>query len=604
MKGIFKKSFLLVIARGVRKGDFAWTFVTPPGLLLNTWSMEGSSDTIDGGCFIPPDSRNSKQHSSIEQKRIALCVAAHICPFWDAIMRAYFKENPLNKVALAKRFRRGDDAFNNAGAKGGRKNKKQRLSKNAAVKGVSKGSGDDRTPPHSDEDAKAPEVDGELPVAACCLSELSNATTLLPIKGLLLLDDSPLLPSSSAVSVVMVSAAKLEAVHEGDRKLAVVLPHHLIKRAYHLLGTTGEAITVLALDGPPSPTALSPLSSHGAEAAASTVVRITVGNHPPVECSTVALAYMSSVVALNKQLQLCASFYEWVQALRSSTSRFPMDLEFFVDCGLTVVAAADDGWSSCADSRVGDPAKRFFLLGAGSRGDAAGSDLYGVSTVAFSDIVLGGQRAYMTSALLDAALVEMWMHVALRVMPGYVLLTSQSAAFMTCNNKRVPEDVALQKIKEVYEVMPRARYQRFVMLLNLSEHHWISAEVQPARTITIFDSSDGAFKEEEDFAVRRVELFAHELDRLRRLGDPTAPPVDKWAVNFINAPVQEDGYNCGPLTLAHIWCAANGLELGRIPAVAGDHLRLGFLFTLLHCGKRYDEARRPALASGRDKRGQ
>lgn len=80
VKGIFKKAFSLIIARGMRKSDFAWTFVTPPGLLLNTWSMERSPATIDGGCFIPPDSRNAKQHSSIEQKRIALCDAAHICP--------------------------------------------------------------------------------------------------------------------------------------------------------------------------------------------------------------------------------------------------------------------------------------------------------------------------------------------------------------------------------------------------------------------------------------------------------------------------------------------------------------------------------------------
>lgn len=152
-----------------------------------------------------------------------------------------------------------------------------------------------------------------------------------------------------------------------------------------------------------------------------------------------------------------------------------------------MAAVADAVWSSCIDSRVGDSAWRFFLLGAGSRGYAAGSHLYGGNTVAYSDIVVGVQRAYMTNGLLDAALIEMRMHTALRDMPGHVLLTSQSAAFTSCNGTRVPEDAAIVKTTEVYDLMPRARYERFVMLLNLSEHDWISAEVLPKGTITIID---------------------------------------------------------------------------------------------------------------------
>jgi len=239
-------------------------------------------------------------------------------------------------------------------------------------------------------------------------------------------------------------------------------------------------------------------------------------------------------------------------------------------------------------------------MGAGSEGDKLGSRLYGGCTVPYSDVVLGGQREYMTNGVLDAALVEMRLHSVQRLTPAYVLRTGQSASFTTCNKKQVDEVVPREKVKEIYDVMPHARYHRFVMLLNLVGQHWISAEVMPNGNINIFDSSDGCFKKEKDFAVSRVELFAREVDRLRRLGDPSAPVVDKWKVSFVNKPYQRDSYNCGPFALAHLWCALTGEELGKIPGLIGDHMRLGILFTLLHCGKRYEDARLAAFASRRD----
>lgn len=206
--------------------------------------------------------------------------------------------------------------------------------------------------------------------------------------------------------------------------------------------------------------------------------------------------------------------------------------------------------------------------------------------MSFADVVLGAQKSFMTNAILDAALVEMRQHGALRNMPGYVLLTGQSASVTTCNNARVPVDVAVKWIKEVYDDMPRARYERFLMLLNLVDQHWISAEVLPHGIINIYDSSEGGFKNEKDFAVERVMLFAREVDRLRRLSNPMAPAVDKWTVKFINSPMQADGYTCGPFALAHIWSAANGMDLCEMTNAVGDHLRLGILVSLLQCGKR------------------
>lgn len=588
VKGIFKKAYSLTIARGVRKGDFAWGLVTPLGLLMNTWSMDGSSVSVDRGSFIPPDSGSGSQRGGIETKRVCLCVAAHICPFWSAILRGYFKDNPVNKIAVAKRFRGADDAFANALGRRGRLSKLRKLSQHAAAE---KGSKDEKDeggmqpePSEGDNVQSSPGDEGPLPVAVVCLSELAVAVSICSIETLLLLDPSPLLPSTAVLSVASVPAAEYDDICRADNQLRFVLPRELLKRAFHLLGTVNETAGAIDLDGQRLP------GAQGAPAT-SPVLCISVGKNLTVRCSTAGLTHMSAVLGLNEQLKMCADFRSWIQVVRQSTAAFPRELEFLVGARVPVAAAADFIWSSCEHRRVGEPAWQYFLLDAGSQGDVEGSRLYGGCTVSFADVVLGAQRAFMTNAILDAALVEMRQHGALRTMPGYVLLTGQSASFTTCNKVRVPAQVAVKKIKEVYDVMPRARYQRFLMLLNLVDQHWISAEVLPHGVINVFDSSDGVFKSEKDFAVQRVMLFAREVDRLRRLNDRTAPVVDKWTVKFVNSPVQADGYNCGPFALAHIWSAANGMDLCEMTDVHGDHLRLGILFSLLQCGKRYDEQR-------------
>jgi len=120
----------------------------------------------------------------------------------------------------------------------------------------------------------------------------------------------------------------------------------------------------------------------------------------------------------------------------------------------------------------------------------------------------------------------------------------------------------------------------------------------PVGKIHIFDSSVGGFRKEKELAVSRVKLFAREVDCLWRMGNPCAPVVNEWQTRLINAPVQRDGYNCGPFALAHIWCAVNGKELVSIRGVPGDHMRLAILCSILQCGKRYEDARLAARGGG------
>lgn len=596
VKAIFKEALSVIIGRGVRKGDFSWSLATPPELLLNSWRMAGTSVVVDGGCFLPPDSGNASQRGAgIEKKRVALCVAAHVSPFWNEVMRQYFVRSPVNKLALPKRFRSGDDAFANANGRGARRDKLRKLSRNATAKGAGKAAGGDQAPAASGDEYQSDSCTA-MPVAAISISQLALATTSIPLDKLVALDLCPLLPSSTTLSIVSLSNAEFEVVCREEGALRVVLPRELIKRAFGLLSASAQSGGALELDGRSLPDSSGGALPSGGEPAASPVLSITVGKRSPVRCSAASLAHMSSVVSLNEQIKMCSSFFSWLQALRQSTAPFPWELEFLVGGRVSVADAAAQVISACEKKRVGDSAWRYFHSSAGDGGDVAGSDLYGGCTVAYSDIILGGQTAYMTNGVLDAALVEMRLHSALRVMPAYVLLTGQSASFTTCHEKRVDEADAMRKIKEIYDVMPPARYERFLMMLNLVGQHWVSAEVLPHGKIHIFDSLDGAFEKEKDFAVARVKLFAQEIGRLRRMHDHLAPLAEKWQVTYVNAPAQADGYNCGPFALGHIWCAANGLCLGDLSYVVGDHLRLGILLTLLECGKRYEEQRLQAIA--------
>lgn len=591
VKAIFKRALSVIIGRGTRRGDFSWSLVTPPGLLLNKWSVAGTPAVVDGGCFIPPDSGHASQRGAgIEKKRVALCVAAHICPFWGAVKRAYFADSPVNKLALPKRFRHGDDAFAKANGRGARRNKLRKLSRDAEGKGAAKMAVGDGSPAASDDDYKLDDI-ADLPVAPTSIAQLAQATTSVPVEDLLALELCPLLPSSAAVSVLSLPAGEFEAVCRNEGALRAVLPRELIKRAFGLLAAADKSSAGVDLDGRIFPDAAGLSMPSVGAAAVSPVVSITVGSHPAIQCTAASLAHMSSIVSLNEQLKLCASFDSWIRALRMSTAHFAEELEFLVGARVSVGAAAEHVFSACTKSHIGNFAWHYFSSSAGRGAESQVSEAYGGCTVSSSDIVQGGQRAYMTNEVLDAGLVEMRLQGIVRIMPAYVLLTGQSASFTTCHKKRVDEDDARRKIKEIHDVMPPARYERFLMMLNLVGHHWISAEVLPQGTIHIFDSSDGGFKEEKDFAVGRVKLFAQEVGRLRRLGNRWSPLVDKWEVKYINAPVQGDGYNCGPFALAHMWCAANGMSLGAVSNVVGDHLRLAVLYTLLERGERYEHAR-------------
>eukprot|EP00168_Porphyra_purpurea_P004977 TRINITY_DN16008_c0_g1_i1.p2 TRINITY_DN16008_c0_g1~~TRINITY_DN16008_c0_g1_i1.p2 ORF type:complete len:200 (+),score=59.38 TRINITY_DN16008_c0_g1_i1:595-1194(+) len=192
---------------------------------------------------------------------------------------------------------------------------------------------------------------------------------------------------------------------------------------------------------------------------------------------------------------------------------------------------------------VGETVLRYFLVDDGMLGAMTGYNLYGSCSIPAVEILLAGQKRFLTNGILDAALVEMWEHCAGLESPSWVLLTNQSEAFTTVAGTNVSDDVARKAVGEIFGVAPRRASERFVMVLNLDNVHRISAAVELTGTIKVVDSMDDSFEEMKEFVVARLRLFAAEVSRLQRETDSSMPVVDRWRVVYVGTPRQTDEYN-------------------------------------------------------------
>jgi len=115
--------------------QFAWAQVCPRALLLNVWTLEGGNALTDGSCMYPPNHAKSKEQGGVEKKRFGVCVAAHVSPFWGAVLLAYFRENPVKGGAVSKRFRNpSDDAFANVNKSSMKDKRRHRLGTSKYIK--------------------------------------------------------------------------------------------------------------------------------------------------------------------------------------------------------------------------------------------------------------------------------------------------------------------------------------------------------------------------------------------------------------------------------------------------------------------------------------
>jgi len=619
---------------------FQWTQVCPPLLLHNRWRLQGNKMSVDGNNFYPPNHGRAKDHGDIEHKRLELCIAAHLSPFWRAVVFAFFKDNPVSKRPLAKRFRGADDAFakakSNLPAKGARIALKADSRSRVALKiplpppqapppptpllppqpasprprtlptvagaahhagrtALRAGAGDVNS--HAG-GARGWRGDGVLPPAKVVLPRvvprpppplpechspvnvLASVTSRLPVCQVAGMSPAPMLPETTRLSTFLLGGTAMLALTRRERQLKVVLPKGVLSDAMKAIEDGGGG--PIALDG----------SSASGGGGGEVALQIDINGHEPLKCPAATLASMAAVHRYNESRDVCAAFYSWMRSfLSDSAASFPSELRHLVGAPLPVTEVARVVMIAVGKLVMSDTVWRYFFVDDGLLGAMVGCNLYGGYSIPVVEVHLAGQKRFLTNGMLDAALFELREHCAGLSLPTAVLLTNQSAAFTATFGQVVGEDDARGKIQEDLGALPARPHLRYVMLLNLINKHWISAEVLiHSGTINAFDSSSGSYSQHKATAVTRVLLFAEEALRFLRKTDPTIPTWDGWNVVDVTNPRQTADYNCGAFALAHLWYAVDGRDLGSIRCV-GDHIRLAMIHTLVERGRVYDDAR-------------
>jgi len=397
---------------------------------------------------------------------------------------------------------------------------------------------------------------------------------------------APILPESTRFSTFPLGGVAMFTLTRMEKQLKVVLPKKVLSAAMKAVevGSGGP----IALDGG------APSDGGGDEVA----LQIEVDGHEPLRCTAASLAAMPGIYRYNESHEICVAFFSWMRLLLSAVATsFPPDLYDLVGTRRSVAEVARLVMISVGKLVMTDTVWQYFSVGDGMLGAMVGCNLYGGYSILVVEVLMAGQRRFLTNGMLDAALVELREHCMGLSSASAVLMTNQSASFIATFGRDVSEEDARGKMREVLGVSPSRPYVRYVMLLNLINKHWISAEVLiHSGTINVFDSASGSYSQQKAEAVRRVVLFAEEASRFLRTTDASTPTWEAWNVVDVTTPRQPNDYNCGAFALAHLWCAVDGRDLGSIRCV-GDHIRLAMLYALVERGRVYDDARAEAHAA-------
>jgi len=453
-------------------------------------------------------------------------------------------------------------------------------------------------PPASFVRARQPEILGPysvtVPTSALTVEDMCAAPQRFPVHKIAAMQPAPTLLSDTPIDVVQLPSSRFYAVEHSERRLRVVLPRSLLSEATKMLSAANVLYEQRMADARTVGGSLSLASSPGASVALvedeHPALRMAFSRQDAAFCTMAGLQLMASVLAFNETVQDAAAFLSWVAPYQSCMDAFPAQLRYLVGAPCSVAEASKSLGASVAGKLAGDAVWQYEATDSGG-GQAA----YGGLTVTVQDVLSNGQRAFLTNGVLDASLVEVREVAPQLAGPLYVLTTSQSSAFTAVGGARVSAEEAVKRMVEIFEVMPVPHVLRFLMLMNLSNTHWISVDVfVPGGQVVVFDSYNGSCSGEKTFCVERVLLFARQYSRWLLARDPSCGLSLHWQPpSYVNEPVQRDGDSCGAFSLAHLWCVACDIDLRDI-YVVGDHLRMGLLFTLITKGFQYD-----ALRAGR-----
>lgn len=624
---------------------FSWALSCPLELLGNKWTSPALPVSVDGSHFLPLNHPSSKGHGT-DRKRLVLCVAAHVSPFWRKVFDVHFVET---RVSGRKRRYRPKDPFEGADILGGQKTKKQRgaTNKTAADKKARTKAATAARLMKAQEKAAKRVAAARVTNAARATKEKVNAASAAAATAAAKARAPPprtLTPPGNPVDVVKPLSAgpgRADAAcrdHRDDgaagdsggntivsfltpeplwalQRAAAVTPIRDVwtRRPIPVLPPT-TVISVERLSGPPLAaavrastkvrvvlprallkdafTALAAAARSGdGDVSDGDEVAVRIGDHNPTYAFQTTLVQMSAVLAFNDGIVSSAKFICFLRKLAATDAHLPAPLNFLTGQPISVLAMVHHVIEIMAGRLLDDCVWSLPPV----RPTAAPTERTGGSFAGFmanvQDVCDAGQPAYLTNALLDAGMAGLQGRCNAGSVPIGVLTSSQSASFTHVGGQEVSLASAVSCVLAVLDSWS-ASVTRFVMVLNVDNEHWLSASVSLSTgRVTLYDSLGGS-SQAKTHILSRVHLFARLAERRWRAVHPDASvKAIEWQMEEVNTPRQKDHYNCGLFAFAFIWCFAHGLDMTSFPVV-GDHLRLSLIYYVLMSGTAREETQR------------
>ena len=638
---LFSRAGGILRQRCSEAGGFSWARSCPLELLANEWTSSAIKRRVNGVHFLPLKNPASKGHT-MNDKRLAWCVAVHLSPFYGKVF-----EMVMAGVRRSgqKRRLRAKDPFGDA-SQLTVKSKKPRGSRQATKKqsgktkskalALTKAEIIAATAKERVEEAenKAAVTEAEakyaLPktaaaeAAASKAAAAADAARVSKASAKVAPPPGAPLPGAAGVGAGGVAAAggggdgpipivapePLWALERASstarmhqvwmRRPAPVLPPSAVVSVVHLSGsalsTATRACTRVRVILPRAllKDAFGALAA--AERAANPpavndsnemqlVVKLTLAKYDPVYLFESTLMEMSSALAFNEAIGSSIRFNSWTSRLALSNAQLPGMLNLWSGSSMEISSMAEAVHGDIALRLPGDCVWALPRGGLRSSSTEVQVGAFGGYSVSVPDVCGAGQEAFITNALLDAGLAELQDRCTSSSIPAGVLSTSQSASFTHIAKKQVPLERAMTAILEVLDSWSSSVTQ-FVMLLNVENVHWISATLSfLSGSVTVYDSLGGGRCAAKDHILNRLVLFARQAELRWRVSHPDLSVGGiEWTVHKVNSPRQGDSYNCGLFAFTYIWCTIYRQDWTSV-VVVGDQLRLSLIYFVLMCGR-------------------
>ena len=622
---------------------FSWASCCPLQLLGNTWTTPALAVAVDGSHYLPLTHPSSRGHGT-DRKRLVLCVAAHVSPFWAKVLDVHFA---ASRASGRKKRYRPKDPFEGAENMGGKTTKKQRRATNetaAAKKARTEAATAARLKKAQAKAAKsAAAARAAIAARADKAATKATVTRTSPARAISKAGappppapppcsrpraspsppdgrpsgarqgpgDSARRDSAGDISSAFRTPDPLWAL---ERTAAVTRMHDMwTRRAVPVLPPT-TVFSVVLLSGPPLAAAMRAstkvrvvlpralLKNAFASLAAATrssnggvpvghELAVRLGDDKPVYAFEATLDQMSSVLAFNEGIVSSAKFACWMRTLAATDAHLPAPLNLWSGESVAISSMVNQVRDSISGRLLGDCVWSLSPSRCGSARAEKATGVFSGCMVNVRDVCDAGQQEWITNALLDAGLAELQSRCDAGSVAIGVLSTSQSASFTHVGGEQVSLESAVPRVLKVLDSWSSS-VTRFVMLLNVDNCHWMSAAVSLLTgQVTLYDSLGGP-SPAKTHITSRLHLFARYAEQRWRATHPDVPVgAVEWQFEEVNTPRQMDGYNCGLFALVFLSCFAYGLDMTSFP-VDGDHLRLSLIFYVLMSGAARGETQR------------